>query len=99
MPPIRISSELWRERERRNIPFPRSAILTVIRSFPSNKLELEVSSPKLWLGFESTDIDNGVVSDTDTDTDTPLVVLVEEVDIEKEGAVVWVVVEEEGAIC
>jgi hypothetical protein len=47
---------------RDDIPYPRSAILTVILSLPSNTLELEVSSPKLWLGLESmdmTEVDNG----------------------------------------
>ena len=45
-----------------DIPFLRSAILTVILSLPSNTLELEVSSPKLLLGFELMDmmeVDNG----------------------------------------
>jgi hypothetical protein len=45
-----------------DIPFPRSAILTVILSLTSNPLELEVSSPKLLLGLESMDmrhVDNG----------------------------------------
>ena len=45
-----------------DIPFPRSAILRVILLFPPNMLELEVSSPILWLGLESmdmTEVDNG----------------------------------------
>jgi hypothetical protein len=45
-----------------DMPFPRSAILTVIPSLTSNPLELEVSSPKLLLGLESTnvrDVDKG----------------------------------------
>jgi hypothetical protein len=71
---------------------PRSAILTVILSCPSNRLEL---NPKLWLGFESTDmidVDNGisevapVVSDGAIDVDV--------------GATVDVVVPVcDGAIC
>ena len=45
-----------------DILFPRSAILTVILSLHSNTPELEVSSPKLLLGFELMDmieVDNG----------------------------------------
>jgi hypothetical protein len=36
-----------------DIPFPRSAILRIIHSLPSNPLELEVSSSKLSPGLES----------------------------------------------
>jgi hypothetical protein len=36
-----------------DIPFPRSAILRIIHSLPSNPLELEVSSSKLLPGLES----------------------------------------------
>jgi hypothetical protein len=39
-----------------DIPFPRSVILPIILSLPSNTLELEVSSLKLLLGLESTDM-------------------------------------------
>jgi hypothetical protein len=45
----------------KNVPLPRSVILTIILSFPSNSLKLD---PKLWLGFESTemiDVDNGIL--------------------------------------
>ena len=52
----------WAVTNDNDMPFPRSAILTVILSFPSNILELEVSSPKLWLRLESmdmTEVDNG----------------------------------------
>jgi hypothetical protein len=36
-----------------DIPFPRSVILRIIHSLPSNPLELEVSSSKLLPGLES----------------------------------------------
>ena len=36
-----------------DIPFPRSVILRIIYSLPSNPLELEVSSSKLLQGLES----------------------------------------------
>jgi len=78
-----------------NIPFPRSAILTVIHSFPSNKLELDVSAPKLWLGFESTDmmdVDNSMSEVTPVDSDGAI--------DDDEVAMVDVVVPEcDGAIC
>jgi len=35
---------------------PRSVILTIICPLPSNTLELEVSSLKLWLKFDPTDM-------------------------------------------
>jgi hypothetical protein len=35
---------------------PRSVILTIIHLLPFNTLELEVSSPKLWLKFDPMDM-------------------------------------------
>ena len=37
-------------------PLPRSVIFTIIHLLPSNTLELEVSSLKLWLKFDPTDM-------------------------------------------
>jgi hypothetical protein len=101
-----------REGKKLSLPFSRS-MLTVIRWFPSNRLELEVSSPKLCLGFESKntiDMDNGT-------SDVPVVVVIVVVVVtmifdsvqgaadmeEMEGAIVESVVKAvvvwEGVIC
>jgi hypothetical protein len=74
-----------------DIPFPRSAILTVILSFPSNTLELDVSSPRLWLGFESmdiTDVDNGTSEVAAVDSEGGIdIAAVEPVPVVCDGAI------------
>ena len=61
---MKVSSKLKRtDCETNNEPLPRSAILPVILACPLGRLELDVSSPKHWLGIGSmamTDVDNGI---------------------------------------